>query len=121
MVSDIVDIGHVSLRGHGKSLVSGGSVEIDGVVIENAAPRARLEEIFSENVSALRQGLESLRYSDPKFFVRCMLDIAKLVIPKESNVNINHGLDSDMRELIALGNSSGMKKMITSGVHPDLK
>lgn len=65
-------------------------------------PRQFLEDLFNEEMDNVRSALSEVRESDPKGYLRLMVDIGKIIIPKEGNLRhdiYNHDLD----ELTALG------------------
>lgn len=50
------------------------------------------QEIFEET-------MEEVRLCDPKLWAKLYVDMSKLVIPKQTNVNVNVGINKDYREL----------------------
>lgn len=65
-------------------------------------PRQFLEDLFNGEMDNVRSALSQVRESDPKGYLRLMVDIGKIIIPKEGNLRhdiYNHDLD----ELTALG------------------
>lgn len=67
-------------------------------------PRDFLEDIFNEERDNVRSALNEVRLADPKAYLRTMVEIAKLVVPKTGNIRVDH-VNHDIDELRALGNS----------------
>lgn len=65
-------------------------------------PRDFLNDLFNEEMDNIRNALAEVRVTDPKTYLRTIVKIGELVIPKTGNIRhdiVNHDLD----ELAALG------------------
>lgn len=65
-------------------------------------PRDFLNDLFNEEMDNIRNALAEVRATDPKTYLRTIVKIGELVIPKTGNIRhdiVNHDLD----ELAALG------------------
>lgn len=65
-------------------------------------PRDFLNDLFNEEMDNIRSALAEVRTTDPKTYLRTIVKIGELVIPKTGNIRhdiVNHDLD----ELAALG------------------
>lgn len=60
---------------------------------------------LEENQGDFRRLLADMAVEDPKLFLRLNIELAKLVIPKQQDVNVQLSLNQDFLELKALAES----------------
>ncbi len=68
------------------------------------AHRDFLMRCLSDTEEDFSRILQMLAVEDPKFFMRIRMDIAKLVLPRQQEFNVNLTLNEDYQELQALAN-----------------
>lgn len=83
--------------------------EIRRIIIQPASenfmmPREFLTQLFNEEKDNIRVALAKVREDNPKFYLRTMLEVGKLVIPKNGD-NKRDRENHDMDELSALAKS----------------
>lgn len=83
--------------------------EIRRIIIQPASgdfmmPREFLTRLFNEEKDNIRVALAKVREDNPKFYLRTMLEVGKLVIPKNGD-NKRDRENHDMDELSALAKS----------------
>lgn len=102
---------------------------------EYMMPREFLNRLFNEEKDNIRMALAQVREDNPKFYLRTMLEVGKLVIPKTGNIRhdvVNHDMDelsalakSYDRPMIDVDNSSYIEEITpwenaARPVHPDI-
>lgn len=100
-------------------------------------PRQFLEELFNEERDNIRTTLAKVREDNPKFYLRTMLEVGKIVVPKTGTIRhdvVNHDMDElsalarsyDAPEVIDVDNSSYIEELTPwenaqgEKVHPDV-
>lgn len=114
--------------------------EIRRIIIQPASenfmmPREFLTQLFNEEKDNIRMALAKVREDNPKFYLRTMLEVGKLVIPKNGDTKRdkeNHDMDelsalarSRDRPMIDVDNSSYIEEITpwenaARPVHPDI-
>lgn len=86
------------------------------------AHRDFILRVLDENEETFRQTLEESREFNPSLFIKTYVELSKMVMPKQQDVNVNLTLNKDFQELQALA-SSGQAQMsledITSTIQPE--
>lgn len=80
-------------------------------------PREFLSAVFNEEQDNVRRTLDEVRMSDPRTYLRTMLEIAKIIVPKQGNIRVDH-VNHDLDELMAMGRGND-RPLITE--HPQIK
>lgn len=100
-------------------------------------PRQFLEELFNEERDNIRTTLAKVREDNPKFYLRTMLEVGKIIVPKTGSIRhdvVNHDMDElsalarsyDSPKVIDVDNSSYIEELTPWGhaqsekVHPDV-
>ena len=114
--------------------------EIRRIIIQPASgnfmmPREFLTQLFNEEKDNIRMALAKVREDNPKFYLRTMLEVGKLVIPKNGDTKRdkeNHDMDelsalarSRDRPMLGVDNSSYIEEITpwenaARPVHPDI-
>lgn len=63
----------------------------------------KLREWAGNNHEKFAEAMEDVRVMDVKMYAKMYIDVMRIVAPKTTEVNVQHGLNSDMRELMRLG------------------
>jgi len=74
-------------------------------------PRQFLKELFNEERDNIRTALAKVREDNPKFYLRTMLEVGKIIVPK-TGTNRQDLEDHDMDELAALAHSYDTPKVL---------
>ena len=61
--------------------------------------RAFIAEFLKNNQDKFLEVMEELRYGNPRRYAELYVEMTKMVILKESNVNVNVGINRDFRDL----------------------
>lgn len=64
-------------------------------------PRDFLNNLFNEEQEKVREALDQIYAVDPRAYLRTMLEIAKILVPKDSNIRVDH-VNHDIDELMAM-------------------
>lgn len=64
-------------------------------------PRDFLTNLFNEEQEKVREALDQVYAVDPRAYLRTMLEIAKILVPKDSNIRVDH-VNHDLDELMAM-------------------
>ena len=62
-------------------------------------------DCLSDNQQKFLDVLEEIREKDPRCYAKLYVDFCRLVIPKESKMDVNIGITADFQELQALSRS----------------
>lgn len=76
------------------------------------AHRDFLLQCLLENQDKFRQLLWDAAEEDPKFFLKISVEIAKHLIPRQQDVNVNLTLNQDFQALQALSSTSASQKSL---------
>lgn len=74
-----------------------------------------------ENQEAFMEVMEQIREKDPRCWAKLYIDHEKMIVPRTTDVNVKHGIDKDMQELVLLGMTAGRPRQLTDNVHEDLE
>ena len=76
-----------------------------------AMPRDFLNDLFNEERDNIREALEDVRQRSPNMYLKTMIEIGKLIIPKNGNIRVDH-INHDLDELAVLGRSVDIQPVI---------
>lgn len=76
-----------------------------------AMPRDFLNDLFNEERDNIREALEDVRQRSPNMYLKTMIEIGKLIIPKNGNLRVDH-INHDLDELAVLGRSVDIPPVI---------
>lgn len=84
------------------------------------AHRDFLLKCLEENQEDFRRLLSDLVVEDPKMFLKMNIELAKLLLPKQQDVNVSLTLNQDFLELKALAESGSAQAHQIEGAQPHL-
>lgn len=61
--------------------------------------KAFISEYLSKNQKTFEEVMEEVRLGNPRRWAELYVEMTKMVIPKEANVNVNVGINKDFRDL----------------------
>lgn len=75
--------------------------------------KAFISDYLQKNQAEFEESMEELRLGNPRRWLELFVDMTKLVVPKQSNVNVNVGINKDFRDLHLLATTKvdGTKKV----------
>lgn len=90
--------------------------ENDKVKISPKTKSGKLQKEFIKEWLADQQDefvetMAMMRERDPRLWLKLYVENAKLVIPKQSNLNVRHGFDKDFEKVMMLGKSTSKEPM----------
>lgn len=74
--------------------------------------KAYITDYLADNQAAFVESMEELRLMNPRRWTELYVEMSKMVLPKESKVNVNIGINKDFRELHMLATTQIGQKMI---------
>lgn len=76
------------------------------------AHREFILRMLDENEENFRSTLEEAREFNPSLFIKSYIELSKMVMPKQQDVNVNLTLNKDFQELQALASSGQTQRSI---------
>lgn len=64
------------------------------------------KEFLADQQEEFAETMAMMRERDPRLWLKMYIESAKLVIPKQSSLNVKHGFDKDFEKLMMLGKST---------------
>ena len=77
-----------------------------------AMPRDFLNDLFNEERDNIREALEDVRQRSPNLYLKTMIEIGKLIIPKNGNIRVDH-INHDLQFLEGASIFNPLSKLIT--------
>ena len=74
-----------------------------------------------ENQDAFIDVMNQIREKDPRSWAKLYIEHEKMIVPRTTDVNVKHGIDRDMQELMLLGMTAGRPRQLTDNVMEDLE
>lgn len=74
-----------------------------------------------DNQEAFMEVMDQIREKDPRSWAKLYIEHEKMIVPRTTDVNVKHGLDRDMQELVLLGMTAGKPRQLTDNVRDDLE
>lgn len=71
--------------------------------VKKSAQKEFLRDFLARHQEKFEEKMDELSEYDPKTYCTIYKDLMKHMIPKQSELNVTHGLDADFKELAALG------------------
>lgn len=89
--------------------------------VKKSAQKEFIRDYLARNQEKFEECMDQLADYDPKTFVTIYKDLAKHMIPKQSEVSVTHGLDEDFKELMALSKTKvGDDNLLDVSRSPDI-
>lgn len=79
------------------------------------AQKAFLQSFLADKQQDFEEVMEELKLMSPRRWAELYVDMTKLVIPKQQNVNVNVGINRDFRELHMLATTRVGQKSVDGG------
>lgn len=80
--------------------------ENEKVIVNRPLTKKQAKEFISnyltDHQGDFEETMEELRYGNPKRWAELYVEMTKMVVPKQTDVNVNVGIHKDFRELHAL-------------------
>lgn len=70
--------------------------------VKRSAQKEFIRDFLARHQEKFEEAMDQLFEYDPKTYATIYKDLAKHMIPKQSEVSVTHGLDEDFKELVAL-------------------
>lgn len=71
-----------------------------------------LSDFLQRKQDDFEESMEELRLGNPRRWVECYIEMTKIVTPKQSNVNVNVGINKDFRDLHLLATTRVTQKKV---------
>lgn len=74
------------------------------------AHKAFISEFLADGQETFKEVMDEVRLGNPRRWAELYIEMTKLVMPKESNVNVNIGINKDFRDLHLLATTKVLEK-----------
>lgn len=71
--------------------------------MRKSAQKEFIKDLLARHQDKFEECMNQLAEYDPKAYANLYKDLVKIVVPKQTDVSVKHGLDKDFQELMALG------------------